>query len=63
MFATLDAIAIPDPDFTIPAPDLATSMASYRLYNIGNNQPVEFMDFIECPEAALGRKVVKTMLP
>jgi UDP-glucuronate 4-epimerase len=63
VLATLDAIATPDPDFATSAPDPATSYVSYRLYNIGNHQTVELMDFIECLEAALGKKAIKTMLP
>ena len=40
-----------------------TSKAPYRLYNIGNNQPVELMRYIECIESALGRKAEKNLLP
>ena len=44
-------------------PDPATSRAPYRLFNIGNNQPVPLMDFIACIEAATGRKARMNMLP
>lgn len=44
-------------------PDPATSTAPYRLYNIGNNNPVKLMDFIESIEKALGRKAEKQFLP
>jgi UDP-glucuronate 4-epimerase len=44
-------------------PDPGTSKAPYRLYNIGNNQPVELMRYIECIEKALGRKAEKNLLP
>jgi len=44
-------------------PDPGTSKAPYRLYNIGNNQPVELMRYIECIEQALGRKAQKNLLP
>ncbi len=44
-------------------PDPATSTAPYKLYNIGNNQPVELMRFIEVLEKALGKKARKNMLP
>jgi UDP-glucuronate 4-epimerase len=44
-------------------PDPGTSKAPYRLYNIGNNQPVELMRYIECIERALGRKAEKNLLP
>lgn len=41
----------------------SSSYAPYRLYNIGNHQPVELMTFIETIENALGKKTVKNMLP
>ncbi len=44
-------------------PDAATSFAPYRLYNIGNNKPVELMRFIEVIEEKLGKKAVKNLLP
>lgn len=44
-------------------PDPGTSKAPYRLYNIGNNQPVELMRYIECIEQCLGRKAQKNLLP
>ena len=45
------------------APDPGTSLAPYRLYNIGNNQPVELMRYIELLESYLGRKAEKNLLP
>ena len=46
------------------APDLATSgVASYRIYNIGNNNPTELMKFIEILEDKLGKKAKKNYLP
>ena len=59
----LDKIPEPNPDWTGDAPDAASSTAPYRLYNIGNNQPVELMHYIEVLEACLGKKAVKNMLP
>jgi UDP-glucuronate 4-epimerase len=44
-------------------PDAATSFAPYRLYNIGNNQPVELMQFIEVIEEKLGKKAIKNLMP
>ena len=44
-------------------PDPGTSKAPYRLYNIGNNRPVELLRYIECIEKALGRKAEKNLLP
>ena len=45
------------------APDPGTSLAPYRLYNIGNNRPVELMRYIELLESYLGRKAEKNLLP
>ncbi|MEJ2683153.1 MAG: NAD-dependent epimerase [Candidatus Sulfobium sp.] len=44
-------------------PDSATSYAPYKLYNIGNNSPVELLAFIETLESCLGRKARKNLLP
>ncbi|MBK8880527.1 MAG: NAD-dependent epimerase [Haliscomenobacter sp.] len=44
-------------------PDPASSPAPYRIYNIGNNQPVELLDFIGAIEKALGKTAVKELLP
>jgi UDP-glucuronate 4-epimerase len=49
----------PDPEWTGDSPDPGTSYAKYKLYNIGNNNPVELMDFIQAIEAALGKKAIK----
>jgi UDP-glucuronate 4-epimerase len=59
----LDKVAAPNPDWSGDAPDTATSLAPYRLYNIGNHQPVELMHYIEVLEACLGRKADKNLLP
>ena len=58
-----DPIAAPDPDWDSADPDPATSDAPFRVYNIGNNAPVELADFIAALEAALGKKAVQEMLP
>jgi len=60
---TSEQIARPDPDWNSEAPNPSTSSAPYRVYNIGNNQPVELGRFIEVIEAALGMKAQKNMLP
>jgi len=60
---TLDRPAEPNPAWSGDYPDPATSSAPYRLYNIGNNNPVELMDLIACLERALGRTAIKTYLP
>jgi len=53
----------PNPGWSGKAPDPGTSLAQYKIYNIGNNQPVELMRFIEVLEQQLGRKAEKNMLP
>ena len=58
-----DRIAQPDPKWSGEHPDPGTSKAPYRLYNIGNNRPVELMRYIEVIEEALGRKAEKNLLP
>ncbi len=60
---TADKIAAPDPNWNSEAPDPATSSAPYRVYNIGNNNPVALMDFIAMIEKATGREAKKTFLP
>jgi UDP-glucuronate 4-epimerase len=52
-----------DPSWNGASPDAATSFAPYRLYNIGNNSPVELLRFIEVIEEKLGKKAVKNLLP
>ena len=59
----LDKIPEPNPDWTGDAPDSATSYAPYRLYNIGNNNPVKLLRYIEVLEDCLGKKAEKNMLP
>jgi UDP-glucuronate 4-epimerase len=53
----------PDPGWNSAAPDPATSAAPWRLYNIGNQQPVQLLRYIEVIEECLGRKAVKNFLP
>lgn len=55
--------ATPNPNWSGADPDSATSSAPYRLYNIGNNQPVKLMRLIEVIEQATGRTAIKTFLP
>ena len=55
--------AEPNRTWSGDAPDPGSSVAPYKLYNIGNNQPVELMRFIEVLEDQLGVKAVKNMLP
>ncbi len=60
---TLDCVAQPNPGWSSDTPDPGTSSAPYRLYNIGNNNPVELMHFIACIEKATGREAKKRFLP
>ena len=59
----LEKIARPDPAWSGSAPDPATSAAPFRLYNIGNNRPVQLLRYIEVIEQCLGRKAQKNLLP
>ena len=59
----LDLVATPNSTFDRAAPDAASSDAPYRLYNIGNHQPVELMTFIQTIENAVGKSAIKNMLP
>jgi UDP-glucuronate 4-epimerase len=60
---TLDRVAAPDPNFDPLDPSSSSSTAPYRLYNIGNNQPVELARYIEVLEECLGRRAEKILLP
>ena len=60
---TLDYVPGPDPGYDPLAPSPATSSAPYRVYNIGNNRPVELLRYIEVLEECLGRKAEKRLLP
>ncbi|WP_233841262.1 NAD-dependent epimerase [Dyella sp. 2HG41-7] len=60
---TLDHVAEPDPMYDATQPNPGTSGAPYRVYNIGNDQPVQLMRFIELMEQNLGRTVEKRLLP
>jgi UDP-glucuronate 4-epimerase len=60
---TLDNVAKPNPDWSGDTPDSATSKAPYRLYNIGNNQPVELMHYINVLQDCLGKKAELNLLP
>jgi UDP-glucuronate 4-epimerase len=58
-----DRIATPDPAWDPVAPDPATSDAPFRIYNIGNSEPVQLLDFIAALERELGRPAVRELLP
>jgi len=59
----IDRPAPINPNWDANYPDPATSSAPYRVYNIGNNDPVELMDYIEALEASLGMIAEKELLP
>jgi UDP-glucuronate 4-epimerase len=60
---TLDRVPPPDPAFDPMNPTPASSTAPYRVYNIGNHQPVQLERYMEVLEAKLGRKAEKILLP
>ncbi len=60
---TLDHTAEPNPDWSGKNPDPGTSKAPWRVYNIGNQSPVELMDYIETLEKFLGKTAEKELLP
>jgi UDP-glucuronate 4-epimerase len=58
-----ERVAAPDPAWDGKTPDPASSFAPFRLYNIGNNRPVQLLRYIELIEETLGRKAIKNFLP
>jgi UDP-glucuronate 4-epimerase len=60
---SLDNPAQPNSNWTGEHPDPASSSAPYRIYNIGSNNPVELLHFIELMERGLGKTAVKNLLP
>ena len=60
---TLDRVATPDPDWSGARPDPGSSAAPWRIYNIGNQQAVELLRYIEVLESCLGRTAHKNLLP
>lgn len=59
----MDRTPAPDNSWSGEAPDPASSFAPYKIYNIGNNKPVELLRFIEVLEECTGKKAIKNMLP
>lgn len=59
----LDRVATPNADYNALTADPATSNAPYRVFNIGNSNPVPLLDFIGCIEGAIGKKAHKNLLP
>ena len=60
---TMDQVASPDPNWSSDNPSPASSSAPYRLYNIGNNAPVELEYFISLIEKETGRVAKRNLLP
>ncbi len=60
---TLDNVATANPMWDASNPDSATSASPYRVYNIGNSQPVNLMHYIEVLESCLGRTTERNLLP
>jgi len=58
-----DRVATGNPGWNSDAPDPASSKAPYRLYNIGNNEPVELLTYIRTLEECLGKKAEMNLLP
>jgi len=59
----MDVIPTPDPDWSSDNPVPNSSLAPYRLYNIGNEEPVELLEVISLLEEALGKKAKRNLLP
>lgn len=59
----LDIVPKGDPQWNSLDPDPAMSSVPYRIYNVGNQQPVKLMDYIECIEKTVGREIAKEYLP
>ena len=59
----LDKPARANPNWSSESPDPGTSAAPYRVYNIGNNNPVHLLDFIGALEEAIGKNAIKNLLP
>jgi UDP-glucuronate 4-epimerase len=63
LIRVLDKPAVPNPEFDASQPDPASSNAPYRVFNIGNSQPIKLMEFIATMEHALGKTAEKNYLP
>jgi len=59
----LDQPALPNQNWDSNQPDSGTSSAPWRIYNVGNNLPVDLLDYIKAIEHALGIKANKELLP
>jgi UDP-glucuronate 4-epimerase len=60
---TLDLVPSPNNQWSGVSPDPSSSKAPWRIYNIGNSQPVELLDYIQHLEKAIGKSANKELLP
>jgi len=58
-----DQVAQPNPEWSALEPDPSTSDAPFRIFNIGNNAPVNLIDYVDAIEAAVGKSAIKEFLP
>ena len=63
IFRLIKKVPEPDASWTGDAPDPGTGRGPYKIYNIGNSQPVDLEEFISVLEDKLGRKAIKEYLP
>jgi UDP-glucuronate 4-epimerase len=63
LIRVIDRPAVGKTDWDGLAPEAASSLAPYRIYNVGNNQPTQLMDYISALEIALGKQAKKELLP
>ena len=63
LFRLKDRPAKPDPDFNCKDPDPSKSWAPHKVFNIGNSDPVELMDYVNALEISLGKKSIKNFMP
>ena len=63
VFRVIKKTPEPNPNWSGNNPDSATSYAPYKIYNIGNNSPIELIKFINILEKTLGKKAIKNFLP
>ena len=63
ILGVIEKVAKKDDEFDFMNPNIATSWAPYRLFNIGNSSPIKLMDFISTLEQCLGKKAIKVFEP
>ena len=59
----VDRVPAPNPNWSSDAPDPGSSSAPWRVYNIGNNNPVELLEVVRLLEEAIGMKATRELLP